>query len=624
MANQHGIVRAAIHPAIGIARVGGSREEFLIGPELPYPVAADQGGAKDPTGALKRQAARFRIYGYDAAGHVVREITCEDAAITWRVHLANKKAAWYCFETALDLPDAAPAPRRNAAIVGDARRQLVIDPGPRPISGASQPAGAAVFDSGQFFGAPVYLGELRTDTAGRLLVLGGHGHSASVAPHDSPSTFANNDGWHDDTSDGPVEATVVIDGQSIPVDPAWVVVAPPSYAPDLIAVQTMYDVLYDTFQDNWLRAEQRPSFTRHIAPLLQRFCDQQWANYGFFVQFGWGGPNEFTRPDLWRRLASSEPQHAELRHQIATMFRNPRSATLDVEGWPPMYGDDMGAPTAGARQMLAITKTQYDYLQQWARGDAIDDWDARAAQPPQQIEQIPVAQQPATLDEAALTFCLGGPFHPGCEMTWPMRHVRMYRAPFRLRMRPAAIPEPDYGETLDPAALQGEAGPLLYSGPGDLTRWMAVPWQTDTASCQSGYDPQYDAYLPTFWPARVPNHVLRADAYQTLMRADLPIAERMAAFERRVPWMRGFGDQYLDQIRRMVGEYDQLGVLERRPGPEDTSAFPSTLLVESAPGIGDADRPDAHTPITHGAVEKSHRRRRAGQRSHIQPRSGRS
>lgn len=56
-------------------------------------------------------------------------------------------------------------------------------------------------------------------------------------------------------------------------------------------------------------------------------------------------------------------------------------------------------------------------------------------------------------------------------------------------------------------------GPLYFNGPGDLTRWMAVPWQTDTASCRSGYVPEYDPYLPTFWPHRVPNHVLTEILY---------------------------------------------------------------------------------------------------------------
>ena len=70
-----GVMSVAVHPAIGIARVGNSADSFFFGPELPgaIPVAPD--GFKDATGAIARQAARFRIYGYDAAGNVVREIT---------------------------------------------------------------------------------------------------------------------------------------------------------------------------------------------------------------------------------------------------------------------------------------------------------------------------------------------------------------------------------------------------------------------------------------------------------------------------------------------------------------------------------------------------------------------
>jgi hypothetical protein len=61
-----------IHPAIGIARVGNSPDEFFIGPERrgeePNPV----GGFKDAQCRVTRQAARFRIFAHhDAAraGH---------------------------------------------------------------------------------------------------------------------------------------------------------------------------------------------------------------------------------------------------------------------------------------------------------------------------------------------------------------------------------------------------------------------------------------------------------------------------------------------------------------------------------------------------------------------------
>ena len=37
------IVRAAIHPAIGIARAGNAKDEFYIGPEVSNPPAQEPG-----------------------------------------------------------------------------------------------------------------------------------------------------------------------------------------------------------------------------------------------------------------------------------------------------------------------------------------------------------------------------------------------------------------------------------------------------------------------------------------------------------------------------------------------------------------------------------------------------
>jgi hypothetical protein len=100
------IVRAAIHPAIGIARIGDSKSEFFVGPELVDPPPKKPDFYRDSAGALKRQAARFRIYGYNAQGQVVRELTADNASIQWTVHLANRKAQWYQFQAALDIPEA--------------------------------------------------------------------------------------------------------------------------------------------------------------------------------------------------------------------------------------------------------------------------------------------------------------------------------------------------------------------------------------------------------------------------------------------------------------------------------------------------------------------------------------
>lgn len=597
------IVRAAIYPGIGIARVGNSGDAYLIGPEVPDPEPLPAGSFKDAAGALKRQAARFRIYGYDASGRVVAELTADNAEICWTVHVANKKAAWYCFQGALDLPEATATPLRNAAFQGADRTQLVIDPGPCSIAGRNQSGPAYHLANGQFCGRAVALGELRTDEQGRLIFLGGHGHADTVYPQNPPSDFANNDGWYDDTSDGPVTAEVRIDGRLVPVDPAWVVTAPPNYAPAIVSVQTMYDVLVDTYQHNWLRAPARPSFSRHIYPLLRSFCAAQWVNFGFQVQHGWGSPHDFLRPEYLAQLADNAAVYAEVRRQVFNMFRDPHAAMVDVDGWPQMYGDS-DDPTS-PRQYFALTKTQYAQLRAWADGDFVADEGQHA--PPRRLADVPLAEQPATLDRAALTFCLGGPFHPGCELTWPMRHISLYYAPFRIKPRAPNQPEPEYGPTFDPALLHGPRSPLTASGPGDLTRWMAVPWHTDTASCRAGYEPEYDPFLPTYWPARVPNHVLREQEYRRVIDPTLPLEERRQAFLTRAVWLRGLRGEYLDQIRAMVADFGLLGVIEPRPGAPD-DAFPGTLYVESPPGF--ADTAHHHTNLTVGPVAKVARRLR--------------
>src|SRR5262249_17364271 len=86
----------------------------------------------------------------------------------------------------------------------------------------------------------IVLATLRTDDAGRLLVVGGPGKS------DSPSyakidSFSDNDGWYDSVSDGPVSATLRIGDRNVPVIPAWVVITVPRFAPGIYGVVTWYD-----------------------------------------------------------------------------------------------------------------------------------------------------------------------------------------------------------------------------------------------------------------------------------------------------------------------------------------------------------------------------------------------
>jgi hypothetical protein len=90
---------------------------------------------------------------------IVRELTSANANITWTVQLANKKAAWYGFQLALDIPEASasgstPTTLRNPMVTD--RAALAITPSARSISGVSQPEKR--FDDGTFMRIPVYLG----------------------------------------------------------------------------------------------------------------------------------------------------------------------------------------------------------------------------------------------------------------------------------------------------------------------------------------------------------------------------------------------------------------------------------------------------------------------------------
>lgn len=580
------VVRAAIHPAIGVARVGNSDDAYFVGPEVVYPAPEPPGFYRDDAGALKRQAARFRIYGYAADGSVVGELTAADAEIEWTVHVANRKAAWYEWQIALDIPEAAGValPLRNPDVTD--RDSLVIDGGARSISGCG--ASGPVFQ-GSFQGTPVTLGELRTDEAGRLLFLGGLGVSASptgqpIYDPANENSFINANGWYDDTSDGPVSATVSIGGRSIPVDPAWVLTAPPNYAPGVLGVRSLYDLLVDVCLPG--QAPQTPSFRNDVYPILQRLSGMQWVNRGFSVQFGPGAPYDFQDPAFIERLAR-DPQHdgvdlyKELRVQVLNSFRPPQPLDGNQLPWPWIYGDGMQVPAdQSPQQNASISQTQYGILKAWAGGAFVADW-GQPAPVPRTLQEVPLAQQPAMLDRAALEHCLADAFHPGCEVTWPIRHASLFRAPFRIRPRPAGQAEPDYGPVLTPGIALGLDGPLNAQGPGDLTRWMGLPWQADTAFCRSGYDSKYDPYIPTFWPARVPNQVLTADQYRVVMDPGAPPAARQAAFSSRASWVRALPRDTEKAMLEMVKIFGSMGLLEELPGPDDVPDVPPAMLVES-------------------------------------------
>jgi Mg-chelatase subunit ChlD len=422
------ITSVKIHPAIGVARVGNSPDEWFVGPEVPGIAPTPPGGFKDAACRVKRQGARFRVFGYDAAGNVEQELTAADATIEWRVHLVNRKAA------AADFNGAGPPPSslRNPAVTGADRNGLVIDPGQLTLSGPDQ---RELFDAGTFklpsiAAEPVPLGEVRTDDAGRLIVLGGFGRSASPSGVALNSLF-NNHSWFDDTSDGPVSATVTLsDGTVLQALGAWVIVAPPKFAPPIESVVTLWDRLRDAFVNSGaLPIPTNPSYTNDVYPILHRATTTAAVRSSASGRHQWSHPvtDPSTRSSIFGRLTS------------------PTSTSQDMPDILQEPGQSDGR----------LTNTQHKVMELWANGTFVNDWSGVPSPTP--------AVSPAGLDRAALEACVGAAFFPGIEAGGYLLDTTRYIAPFRL----------DHAQV----------------NPGDVTARMALPWQTDFNACATDWWP---------------------------------------------------------------------------------------------------------------------------------------
>jgi hypothetical protein len=591
-----------VYPPLGIARVGNAEgpEDYIVGPEAigGWPTLPDGAPAhyvenfRNKDGHIKRQAARFRVYAHMKDG-TVAEVTTDSARIEWEVAVANLKAGWYEFNQAMDLPRGLSqnAARRNAKVpIPGGRSTLDIVPTPRRIEGRNAPAIA--FDDGAFWHKPVYLGELRTDSDGRLLFLGGRGLSEPFRKGLNPLTFANNVGWHDDVADGPVRATVTFPGRDpIEAKPGYVAVTPPNYAPGLFGLITMDDAVRETFQklSNYpLTFAVTTSFTRDIWPIFDRLTGLQWINHGLFVMHGYGSPLDARDPVTIGRLRNASSANAPWRQSVFVLFRDPYiGGTLDEPKVPQIYGDGVDTlfspPPADALALLAVTPTQYAHLQRWETGNFIDDWPGTIPEPPDFTSLAP-ADQVSHLERAALHDCLGGPFHPGIEITWVMRIPLLWEYPYRLKVLPTNGPaRQDYGNTLTPAVCTGANGPFDGVAAGALTRFLGVPWQTDGASCNSAADyfPTTFLSMPTFWGARVPDQVLAVENYRraATLHSTTSALQVQKHLMLRVDWLRDIrGKDYFDRIAAMVSEWWELGMV--LPVPSPPKHLPAYLRVE--------------------------------------------
>ncbi|MFD5620036.1 LodA/GoxA family CTQ-dependent oxidase [Streptomyces yangpuensis] len=594
--NPDDIAHCEIHPAIGIARVGNSPDTYFVGPESPGITVHPEGGFKDREGRVKRQAARFRLYAFDKDGNVLGEVSAADADVEWSVELANTKAAWFRFRGRFH-PSRSPGNLRNQHVDPadpQARAALAITPGPRRAKGPDTDGTDARFDTGTFLGRPVPLGELRTDEAGRLLVLGGLGQAASVRPDNPVTHYANNDHWYDDTSDGPVTATVRLgEDRTVPVRSAWVIVAPPDFSPDTTNLVTLYDVAREVAeQAGWSPRPEEVSFTRDVRPLLDRVHGYSWVNANALRGHGRSTQGDFLDPEHLSRLASNAPEDSAVRTSLFDRLRTPGTEDVVQAGYafmPQLAGDD-GDPADGRpRTWMSLLPGQYERMRRWAAGDfTADGTDPAAAVP---LGDLPLAEQPHALVRAALEACVGASFFPGIEMTYIAAEPSTWAGPFRLREDLVA---------------------------GDITKHMAVPWHADFYECHTHW-----------WPAQRPDDVLPEEQYRRLIGTAEATWEPTELSVYRRPWARGVGvqpvyppmldplpdeseDQYRDRVAKrwallrehagdneMVEKWSRLGFVVARTGESGETMLVETERAEHV-GLSDRDwfhmlqHPDRH------------------------------
>ncbi len=610
------IAYAKIFPPIGIARVGSSTEEdgYFVGPEDPANLAHHKEGFsfRDGRGELKRQAARFRVFGFSKDGRMLGEITNKEARIIWTVQLANKKSGWFQFDGAEKAiasitGDRDPTELRNSHLPGGfipkpngplgkkyepdptrAKQGLDIVAPPVSIQGekmsTKRSKSAKNDENFEFRGLfknvkEVYLGELRTDEAGRLLVLGGHGISDAIDEKGNSikdkrwiQNYANNLDWYDDIADGYVKAEVLFaDGKALEVrGDAWVATAPPDYAPDVTNIVTLLDVIEDSIYATGrnsttaeIPAVPLPTstvFDRDIRPILKRMADYRWVNELALRGHGFGKPGDFERQmddlgdphnerlapvrrhivDLIRRpiyfvpgaVVAGIPATPETMNELAKSAENIAQATAKF--MPPLSGDENDRTVGSPLTWLTVTHLQYARLQQWAEGSFTKTEAENSVEPHVRVTR------------AAWDAACGGAFYPGMELTSIVRHPGLFEPKDAFRAR---------GESLDP---------------GDLTKHMACPWQADFYECQNSW-----------WPAQRPDDVLTegeldeitASFHEETKGENTSELERLLMARRR--WDRGIdwrrpGDEFLDD--RVYGDLD----------PKDTS--PNQLTMRTPGG----------------------------------------
>ncbi len=483
-------MRYRIFPSIGIARLGED-ENFFLGPERP----GDRQGDLKPDGSItpvtkfkdasrtkiRKQGARFHIFESEDGNEWRPANLPATALVTWTVSLVNKKSA---VTRPLKPPTAAMRPEVPAA-----NQSMVIDGGTKQIAGPNATSARFVgpysttAPDGSPFNANVELGFLRTDNQGRLIVLGGKGESR--APAGVPiggaggTSYYRNPKWYDDVADGPVTAEIKLTPTDAPVaaeQGAWVVVAPPDYAPGIECVVTLYDVIRQVgISELGLAAPGPPSFDLDIAPIINRVRRLQFVH----DHAAWSDLR-LNSPKLRSKAAADQPLRSGVKDLVLTtesVFKG-----HELPSGPP----------------FRLRAFQKKFLNDWVAGN---------------FDDTPAVAGPALtangLTRAALDSAAGQGFCPGIEAGILLLDKSIYSSPFDFRVNHAPVKA------------------------GDLTALMAQPWQADFLKCNTEWWPAQRPDLAPQSNGDVEEWIRGADGHKLLVErhARLGVVAQQGAAE---------------------------------------------------------------------------------------------
>ena len=433
-----------IFPPIGLGRIGNS-SDFFVAPEVLGSSGVEftatgevpLNGYKDSAFRVKRQAARFHLFERaNSSSPFVPAVIPSGASIKWTVHVANKKDA-------IRRPSGPPSfvPSTGLRPTLDATRSnRLIDSGAVVVEGANATPKSL---SGMHVGLPVSLGDVRTDSLGRLLIVPATGISKSNPVSPVGGSFYNNANWYDDVCDGSIQAEIALPSGNINAVGAWFISAPPDFAPGVGAIVTLYDIIEQVaINRGWLSASSVTSFTNHIFPMLVRARSHQWSHGRKVAGIPTSNNNWSLISNDYAKLADATVANKLFRQEQSQLVRNVEDLSI--------------------LSNYELTDTQKSHLTRWENGLFASDWTGTPT--------IATHATAESLTTAALLGTAGQGFFPGIEAGLMITDASIYSHPFDFR--------------IDPAVLQ----------PGDLTALMAQPWQADFLKCQG-----------VWWPSQRPD-----------------------------------------------------------------------------------------------------------------------